>query len=138
MVKGPASDAGRAAGLAKAAGHAGARTPEELEMLLEDALLMGDGQLLSTLVEEGALLVAGARPARGAVEIEQAAQATWHDDCPYLADPRQILQARDLVLIVTDQSLNVARRGRDGAWRYVILYQLVTKHAERSDDVSQC
>src|SRR5688572_17356877 len=44
----------------------GARTPEELEMLFEDALVVRDPQMLAELFEEGAVFIAGqALPARG-------------------------------------------------------------------------
>ena len=41
---------------------AGGRTPEELETLLEDALLMRDAEALTPLFEDASVLVAGQRP----------------------------------------------------------------------------
>ena len=101
---------------------AGARTPEELEALLEDALVLRDGEALAALFEAGAVLVAGrGRPARGGEEIARLALATWEGDQTYVADPRQVVQARDVALVVAEGGVNVARRGRDGAWRYAIV-----------------
>jgi hypothetical protein len=130
-----ASDGDRQVGPAQEFVRTWARTPEELETLFEDALLVGDSQSLAQLFESGALLVAGAQSARGAVEIEQLAKATWQGDHPYVADPWQIHQARDLALVVADQRLNVARRCRDGSWRFVILLQLAAMQSERCRDV---
>ncbi len=125
-VRGPPEDCAdrRSAwpGVPGAAVSAGARTPEELETLLEDALVLRDGETLATLFETGAVLVAGEeRPARGGETIARLALATWAGDRTYVADPRQVTQARDLALILADGAINVARRDDDGAWRYAIV-----------------
>ena len=110
---------------------AGARMPEELETLFEDALVVRDCAALAELFETGGVLVAGdGRPARGGEEIARLALATWAGDRPYVADPRRVLQARDIALIVTERGINVLRRGRDGAWRYAIVVQSVADDAE--------
>lgn len=100
----------------------GARTPEELETLFEDAFLTRDREALTGLFEDGAVLIAGDRPqeARGGDEIARCATAMWERERMYVADPRRILQARDTALVVADRGINVARRGSDGAWRYAI------------------
>jgi hypothetical protein len=100
----------------------GARTPEELETLLEDAFVMGDGQALAELFEEAAVVVAGdgSREARGGDEIARLASDMWERNRTYLADPRQVVQARNTGLIVAERGINVVRRGSDGAWRYAI------------------
>ena len=104
----------------------GARTPEELETLFEDALVIGDSKALAELFEEGAVLVgADERPARGGEEIARLALATWQAKRIYVADPWRVMQARDIALVVDDQGINVARRGGDGAWRYSIVLVLV-------------
>ncbi len=109
----------------------GARTPEELETLFEDTLLIRDGAALVPLFEEAAVLISGdARPARGSEEIARLALATWGDAHPYLADPWRVIQARDIALIVARQGVNVARRDLNGAWRYAILLKSVDGYAE--------
>ncbi|MBA2316628.1 MAG: hypothetical protein H0V93_02435 [Euzebyales bacterium] len=113
----------------------GAHTPEELETLFEDACIVGDAEGLLPLFEQGAVLVAGGdREARGREEIARAARAMWGRDRSYIADPRRVLQARDTALSV-GSSINVLRRGSDGAWRYAIalmdLDQLTTKKEQR-------
>ena len=99
----------------------GARTPEELETLLEDAFVVRNGDALAELFEDGAVLVAddGTREARGG-EIARLASEMWERNRTYLADPRRVLQARNTALIVTKWGVNVVRRGSDGAWRYAI------------------
>jgi hypothetical protein len=98
----------------------GARTPEELETLFEDALLLRDPHALAVLFEEGAVLVAGDEQlARGAEAVARQALALWHGEQIYLANPRQVVQSRETALIIAAQGINVARR-RAGEWRYII------------------
>ena len=100
----------------------GARTPEELETLLEDAFVIRDREALAELFEDGAVLAAdpGGRDARGGDEIARWAREMWAHDRTYLADPRRVLQARDTGLVLTPRGVNVVRRGTDGAWRFAI------------------
>ncbi len=107
----------------KAALGARARTPEELEVLFEDTLLLGDSQALAELFEAGAVFVVGDEPcARGGEAIVQYALTRWAGPHSYGAEPRRVIQARDMALIVAEHGLNVARRDREGSWRYVIIH----------------
>ena len=54
----------------------GARTPEELETLLEDALLLRDGPALAELFESGAVLAVNDEPERGG-GVPEAVGALW-------------------------------------------------------------
>jgi hypothetical protein len=100
----------------------GARTPEELEALLEDGLLMRERQTLTALFDESAVLIVDhAPPARGHAAIGRLALEAWGHDRPYLANPRCVVQARDIALVVNDHGINVARRRGDGTWRYTIV-----------------
>ncbi len=100
----------------------GARTPEELEALLEDAFVLRDPAALAPLFEARALLVAGGGAAEvcGSREIAQSVSALWAQDYTYLADPRRVVQARDVALVLAAHGTNVARRAAVGAWRYAI------------------
>lgn len=102
--------------------RSGARTPEELETLFEDASVLGDQVALAELFGDGAVLVAPDEPAeaRGGEQIARLASAIWERNQPYIAAPRRLLQAREITLIVADNAINVARRGSDGNWRYAI------------------
>jgi len=112
----------------------GARTPEELETLFEDAFVIRDHEGLAKLFEEGGVLVAGdgAQEARGGEEIARLATAMWACERTYLADPQRVLQARDTALVVADRGINVVRRGSDGAWRYSI--SLLSLHDTTSEE----
>jgi hypothetical protein len=100
----------------------GARTPEELEALFEDAFVLRDPASVASLFEARALLVAGggAREVRGSEEIALSASVLWSRDFTYLAEPQRIVQAHDVALVLAAQGTNVARRAADGAWRYAI------------------
>lgn len=100
----------------------GARTPEELDALFEDAFVLRDPGALASLFEARALLVAGGviGQVRGSEEIALSAAVLWSRDCTYVADPRRVVQAHDLALVLATQGTSVVRRGADGAWRYAI------------------
>jgi Domain of unknown function (DUF4440) len=100
----------------------GAHTPEELEALFEDAFVLGDPGPIAPLFEERALLVGVgiAGEVRGSAKIAQSVSALWSRNRTYVADPRQVIQAHDLALVLATQGTSVVRRGADGAWRYAI------------------
>ena len=113
---------------------AGARTPEELETLLEDAFVLHDPQALAQLFHPGAMLVVGGDlpEARGRRQIAQVATHLWDSQRLYLAGPRRVLQARDTALVVSGRAINVVRRTDNGSWRYTIsLLDLDTATQER-------
>jgi len=98
-----------------------ADTPEELETLFEDALLLRDGAALSALFEDGALFVAGDESAiRDGEAITHRALAFWDGERTYIAEPKRVLQMRDLALVVAARGIAVMHRGSDDAWRYAI------------------
>jgi hypothetical protein len=101
---------------------AGARTPEELETLLEDAFVLHDQQALAQLFQPGAMLVVGGGlpEARGRRQIARVAAQLWDSQRLYLADPRRVLQVRDTALVLAGRTVNVVRRTDDGPWRYAI------------------
>ena len=103
-------------------GGAGGETPEELETLLEDAFLLRDAHAVARLFEHGSVLVAGegSRAVCGTDAILQAASLLCNDGRGYVADPRRVLQTRDIALLIGDGVINVARRGQDGSWRFAI------------------
>ena len=116
----------------------GARTPEELETLFEDALLLRDHQVLTALFEPGATLVMGGdQPVRDGEAIARAALATRDGIGHYVADPRRILLARTSALVVTDGGINVMHCGADGAWRYAIVLHAVEESNGREKTMAQ-
>jgi hypothetical protein len=111
----------------------GARTPEELETLLEDALLVGDGRALAELFERSAVVAAGnGGEARGIEQIAGLAARMRDRDELYLGDPRRVVQARNTALVIASGGINVARRGEDGTWRYAISLLRNGHHNERN------
>jgi hypothetical protein len=98
----------------------GGETPEELESLLEDAIVLRDSQAVADLFEPGGVVVAGrgVPAARGVAEVAGAGRRIWSRGAGYLADPRRVLRVHGLALVVGTWSVTVARRGVDGMWRY--------------------
>lgn len=94
----------------------GAGAPEDLDRLLEDALVLRDQRSVSRLFVPGAVLIAGGEH-RGRSEIEHAAPRLW--EMPYIAETRGVHQARDVALVLGRDSIAVARRGGSG-WRYAV------------------
>jgi hypothetical protein len=101
---------------------AGARSPEELDSLVEDAFLLRDQAQLCSLFDKSAVLAeAGAgREARGLHAIGCAAAALWSDQRSYIGGDRRVLQVRGTALVVAASAVHVARRDRDGTWRLAI------------------
>jgi ketosteroid isomerase-like protein len=99
----------------------GANTPEELEALFEDAFVVRDRIAAAGLFEDSSLLActAMARPARGRASIAELVERLWESDRTYVAEPRQVLQAGDMALVIGSHVISVARRG-PGGWRYAV------------------
>ncbi|NIK59387.1 YybH family protein [Kribbella shirazensis] len=109
---------------------AGARTPEELESMFEDAFVLHDQEALAQLFEPDAVLrPAGARgplvgpgPVHGRDEIQRLLVDLWDHQEAYVADPQTVLQLRGTALVISRLAVNVVRRTPDGRWRYAIVY----------------
>lgn len=99
-----------------------ARSPEELETMLEDAFVVHDGDALAQLFEPDAVVHTPIREARGREQIDLLIHGLWRRQVTYLADPVAILQEWGIALIVSDLSTNVARRDPNGNWRYTIVF----------------
>jgi hypothetical protein len=99
----------------------GGRTPEELETLLEDAVLMADAAAAARLFEPYGLLFAeeAACELRGREGIRRAA-AGWLFRDGYLGTARHVLQAGDTALLLGADVASVVRRREDGSWKYLI------------------
>ena len=96
----------------------GARTPEELETLFEDAWLMRDGPLLAGLLADGAVMATDAH--RVPVGLLAGARALWAAGRPYVGARPRVLGSRDLALLVSPAAVHVARRDAAGDWRLAI------------------
>ncbi|MBA2239781.1 MAG: hypothetical protein H0W09_00825 [Solirubrobacterales bacterium] len=100
----------------------GARTPEELDELLEDAFVVRDGTQLSALFEDCGILALtpAGREVCGSEAIGKAAASLWTRDRTYVAKAPRVLRARDTALLLSEAGIHVARRGRDKEWRLMI------------------
>jgi ketosteroid isomerase-like protein len=98
-----------------------ARTPDELDALLEDAFVLRDRRAVAALFESDALLLdAAAGQARGANEIASWARQTWKRGLTYAAAEPCVFQTGDTALVVTRDGIAVARRHDQRSWRYAI------------------
>ncbi len=91
-----------------------ARSPEELETLLEDAVLLGDATAVRSLFAAGAVLVSE----RGPAGPEQAMAALSR--IGFVASPRSVGVWHDTAVVVGDSTVHVSVRSRDGTWRLVV------------------
>ena len=106
-----------------------ASSPEELETLLEDAVLLGDEAAVLSLFDAGAVVITGPRvtgPEHALAEL-----ATLG----YVAATRTVTERRDLAVIVGDHTVNVSCRAPDGVWRLVaaIVRPRTIRQARRTD-----
>lgn len=109
----------------------GARSPEELDTLLEDAFVSRDVSGLRALFDRQAVLTeAGGLEARGAQEIARVAGELWAADRTYVAGPRRVVCAHGTALVVSDTAIHVLRRGSDRAWRSAISFLFLTRPIE--------
>jgi hypothetical protein len=101
--------------------RSGARTPEELDALLEDAFVVRDRRAVAALFESDAIVVDGAaEAARGACAIATWATDMWSRGLTYVGAAPRVLQASDTALVLMPGGIGVARRRDDRAWRYAI------------------
>jgi hypothetical protein len=97
-----------------------ATCPEELELLLEDACLLSDISLLSTLFDNDAVLhTRTSSQVRGRSAIAEVIIDHLRGAGSYVAAPQVLMQSGRLALIISHTTTSVARRGPDG-WHYVI------------------
>lgn len=103
---------------------AGARTPEELETLLEDAFMLRDSDALAQLFHPDAMLAIGdgLPESRGRDQITRTLRSLWAHDHTYLADPRLIIQNGDTALVLSGHAINVLARTDGQTWRYLIYH----------------
>lgn len=96
----------------------GAASPEELELLLEDAILLGDAEAIDALFTSGGTLAAGElRPVGRGPEMFKVLSSRNEG---YVGGSSRIVQARRTALIIGKDAISVARRSRDGSWRFAI------------------
>lgn len=96
-----------------------ARTPEELETLLEDGFVLRDAAAVADLFDRDGILVAGPH-GRGRDEIQLLTGRLCDSGRGYLAEPKCVVENQGYALIIGDQAVNLARRETDHTWHYTI------------------
>jgi len=100
---------------------AGARSPEELDTLIEDAFVLRDRAGLDALFDDRAVVVeVGGSEAWGAEAIARSLSHLWAHGRTYVAHTRRVVQTPDTALVIADSAIHVLRRDGDGAWRATI------------------
>jgi hypothetical protein len=90
------------------------QSPEDLEMLLEDAFVLRDPGALAALFEPGAVVagVAGPQP------VSELGEAFW--EIGYWSEPRRIVQGRRTAVVIGTCAVSVMHRSETGSWHYAI------------------
>jgi hypothetical protein len=91
-----------------------ARSPEDLEMLLEDAFVLRDAAVLADLFEPGAVVAS----VDGQHRVTDIGDAIW--ELRYWSDPRRIVYSARTAVVVGGRAVNVMHWSEDGSWRYAI------------------
>lgn len=91
-----------------------AACPEELEQLLEDALLLRDQVAVADLYADGLLVSGEGRQARS----DDAFHLLTH--VAFVASLRSVTLVPGLAVVLGDNTVNVSRREPDGGWRLVV------------------
>ena len=88
--------------------------------MLEDACLLSDASLLTSLFDDDAVLLTRAiSQVRGRSAIAGVIIDYVRDGGNYVAAPELVMQSGPLALIISGEATSVARRDQDG-WHYVI------------------
>ena len=98
-----------------------ARSPEELDTLLEDAFVLRDAAALVGLFAPQAVLVATGRPAaHGRSEIAATVRSLWAEDHTYLAGAHRVVLVGGTALVISPDAVHVMQRGRERTWCYLV------------------
>jgi ketosteroid isomerase-like protein len=88
--------------------------------MLEDACLLSDASLLTSLFDDDAVLLSGATSqVRGRSAIAEVIIDHLRHGGGYVAAPQLVMQSGPLALIISGEATSVAYRDQDG-WHYVI------------------
>lgn len=88
--------------------------PEELELLLEDALLLHDQAAVADLYVDGLLVSGDGRQVCGDDAFQLLARVA------FVASMRSVTLVHGLAIVLGDYTVNISRREPDGGWRYVV------------------
>jgi hypothetical protein len=91
-----------------------ASSPEDLELLLEDALVLRDDVAAAALFEDGGVLIERTGDVREPSHVARLLAGRG-----YLASPSSVTVIRDIAVVVGPQAVNISRRDPHGDWRLV-------------------
>jgi hypothetical protein len=91
-----------------------AKSPEELEFLLEDALVLCDSDAVAALFEQGGVLVERSGRVRRVSEVARVLAAE-----DYQAAPASVTVVRDVAVTVGLRTVNISSRDARGDWLLV-------------------
>lgn len=91
-----------------------AESPEELEILLEDALVLQDDAAVAALFEKGGVLVERSGCVRGRNQVAHLLAKQQ-----YLAAPCSVTVVNNIAIVVGPHTVNVSCRDPGGGWRLV-------------------
>jgi hypothetical protein len=98
-----------------------ARTPDDLDALLEDASVLGDPEGFRPLYDDRALLVdPWGRESRGADEIAGAFRTLRLREGAYVACASRVVRNGSSALVVATGGTHVLQRTADRVWRVTI------------------
>lgn len=103
-----------------------ALSPEELETLLEDALVLQDVAEVAALFEDGGVLVDGSGRVHGRHQVAHV--LAQHD---YVASPRSVTLVSNVAIVVGSRTINVSCRVEGGGWRLVAAIVTTTPQSGR-------
>jgi hypothetical protein len=91
-----------------------ASSPEDLEVLLEDALVLRDSVAAAALFEDGGVLVEPSGDVCGLSHV-----ARLLAERGYMAAPSSVTVIRDIAVVVGPRTVNISRQDPHGDWRLV-------------------
>ncbi|MDQ1626517.1 MAG: hypothetical protein QOI54_261 [Actinomycetota bacterium] len=93
-----------------------ASSPEELEILLEDALILHDAAAVAALFEDRGILVTVPGSVVGPAQVANALE-----EHTFVASPHSATLVGDIAVVVGDHhTVNISCRGTDRRWRLVV------------------
>ncbi len=89
-------------------------SPEDLEMLLEDAFVLRDAAALADLFEPGAVVASVESQQR----VSDIGDEIWK--LGFWSEPRLVVENGHTAVVIGSRAINVMHGSEGGSWRYAI------------------